>query len=99
MEPINLNFGRVKTKIMKISKIITGNGNNGEDGKEGVAQPLGRGMVYGTYLHGSLLPKNPDFADEIISNALSRRYGKLDLEKLDDNLEGSAHKYAVSLKA
>ncbi len=82
-----------------LGKIITGNGNNGEDGKEGIAQAVGRGMVYGTYLHGSLLPKNPDFADEIIKLALARRYGMLDLEKLDDKLESSAHNFAVSLKA
>lgn len=82
-----------------LGTVITGNGNNGEDGKEGLAQPLGKGMVYGTYLHGSLLPKNPDFADEIIKHALCRRYASADLKQLDDGLEEKAHNYAAALKA
>ncbi len=82
-----------------LGKIVKGNGNNGEDGKEGLAQPLGKGMVYGTYLHGSLLPKNPGLADEIIKFALARRYGSLDLAPLDDAVESKAHEQAVLLKA
>ncbi len=82
-----------------LGTIVKGNGNNGDDGKEGLAQPLGRGMVYGTYLHGSLLPKNPSFADEIIKFALARRYGSLDLAPLDDAVESKAHEHAVLLKA
>lgn len=79
--------------------VLTGNGNNGEDGKEGLAQPVGNGMVYGTYLHGSLLPKNPGFADEIIKLGLARRYGSVELMQLDDAVETKAHEYASSLKA
>jgi CobQ-like glutamine amidotransferase family enzyme len=82
-----------------LGKVVTGNGNNGEDGKEGLAQPVGKGMVYGTYLHGSLLPKNPALADEIIKLGLSRRHAKVELPKLDDVIEKNAHDYAVSLKA
>jgi lipid II isoglutaminyl synthase (glutamine-hydrolysing) len=82
-----------------LGKVITGNGNNGDDGLEGAAQPVGNGFVYGTYLHGSLLPKNPALADEIISKALARRYGSIALAELDDNLEHKAHEYAASLKA
>ena len=44
-------------------------GNNGEDGSEGVAH----GNIFGTYLHGSLLPKNPHFADLLIERALARQ--------------------------
>ena len=48
--------------------------------------------VFGTYLHGSLLPKNPHFADYLIELALERRYGeKINLSKLDDALEWNAH--------
>ncbi|MBY0550721.1 MAG: hypothetical protein K2W95_25805 [Candidatus Obscuribacterales bacterium] len=82
-----------------LGKVITGNGNNGDDGFEGAAQPVGKGFVYGTYLHGSLLPKNPALADEIISKALTRRYGDVGLAKLDDTLELKAHAYAAMLKA
>jgi CobQ-like glutamine amidotransferase family enzyme len=72
-----------------------GNGNNGEDGWEGAAQDT----VYGTYLHGSLLPKNPQFADTLITQALARRYGNVSLTLLDDKIEEAAHKRAHSLPA
>lgn len=83
----------------ELGKVITGNGNNGEDGKEGLAQAVGRGMVYGTYLHGSLLPKNPTLADEIIKLALCRRHDPVELAPLDDSTEKKAHEHAISLKA
>jgi lipid II isoglutaminyl synthase (glutamine-hydrolysing) len=85
--------------VAPLGKVITGNGNNGEDGMEGLAQPVGKGMVYGTYLHGSLLPKNPALADEIIRVGLSRRHGKVSLDPLDDGVEKRAHQYALSLRA
>jgi CobQ-like glutamine amidotransferase family enzyme len=78
-----------------LGKVVVGNGNNGQDGYEGAAS----GTVYGTYMHGSLLPKNPHFADHLITQALARRYGNLSLEPLDDALEISAHKRALSLPA
>ena len=69
-----------------------GNGNNGKDGFEG-----GRYKnVFGTYLHGSLLPKNPHFADYLIELALEKRYGeKVKLEPLDDNIELAAHNSVI----
>ena len=33
---------------------------------------------FGTYMHGSLLPKNPHFADHLIALALARTYGRRD---------------------
>jgi hypothetical protein len=78
-----------------LGKVVVGHGNNGQDGYEGAAS----GTVYGTYMHGSLLPKNPHFADHLITQALTRRYGNLSLEPLDDALEISAHKRALSLPA
>jgi len=83
-------------KLLKpLGKIVTGNGNNGEDGFEGACAE----SVYGTYLHGSLLPKNPHFADELISQSLKRRYGSIELEPLDDSLELKANKRAEALPA
>lgn len=75
-----------------IGKSIVGNGNNGVDGFEG-----GRYKnVFGTYLHGSLLPKNPHFADYLISLALEKRYGeKIELSLLDDTLEIETHNSLV----
>ncbi|MBO6088251.1 glutamine amidotransferase, partial [bacterium] len=71
-----------------LGKNIVGNGNNGKDGFEG-----GRYKnVFGTYLHGSLLPKNPHFADYLIELALEKRYDeKFELQKLDDELENRTH--------
>ena len=53
--------------------------------------------AFGTYLHGSLLPKNPRFADHLIARALRRRYDDVELEPLDDALEERAHAEAVRL--
>ncbi len=85
--------------VEPLGRVTTGNGNNGEDGFEGVAQRVGKGAVYGTYLHGSLLPKNPQLADELIAQALSRRHGNVQLSPLDDSLELAAHQTAVKFRA
>ena len=63
-----------------------GYGNNGSDKTEGCLQ----GTVLGTYLHGSLLPKNPHLADYLIRSSLIRR-GVDELSPLDDSLELAAH--------
>ena len=49
-------------------------GNNGEDHTEGARV----NNVIGTYMHGSLLPKNPAIADFLIRTAAERRYGSFD---------------------
>lgn len=48
-----------------------GRGNNGEDHTEGARV----NNVIGTYMHGSLLPKNPAISDFLITTAVTRRYG------------------------
>ena len=45
----------------------------------------------GTYIHGSLLPKNPALADHIIGLALRQRYGEVELAEIDDRAELRAH--------
>jgi lipid II isoglutaminyl synthase (glutamine-hydrolysing) len=55
--------------LRPLGRVLRGAGNNGEDGSEGVAS----GNIFGTYLHGSLLPKNPHFADLLIERALGRQ--------------------------
>lgn len=82
-----------------LGKVVSGNGNNGDDGFEGCAQSVGKGMVIGTYLHGSLLPKNPQLADELISIAVKRRHPDFVLSSLDDSLELAAHQSAAKLRA
>lgn len=64
-----------------------GSGNDGSSGQEGAVV----GNCFGTYLHGSLLPKNPDLADDLIRRALERRSGaSVTLAPLDDAVERAA---------
>ncbi len=78
-----------------IAEISTGNGNNGHDKSEGARYK----NVFGTYLHGSFLPKNPQFADYLISRALKRRYkDEIELTPLDDYFEISAHNSLINKK-
>jgi CobQ-like glutamine amidotransferase family enzyme len=73
-------------KAKPLGRVVIGNGNNGSDGYEGFIQ----GGVIGSYLHGSLLPKNPHLADHLIRGALKRR-GVDELSSLDDSAELAAH--------
>ena len=69
-----------------LGEIIVGHGNNGRDGTEGAR----RLNAYGTYLHGSLLPKNPWLTDRLILNAIRRVDETFELEPLDDAAEDAA---------
>ncbi len=73
--------------LQPLGKVIRGAGNNGEDGTEGVEA----GNIFGTYLHGSLLPKNPHFTDLLIQRALARQ-SVAALQLLDASAELEAHK-------
>ena len=66
-----------------LGELVVGFGNNGKDGTEGAR----RLNAYGTYLHGSLLPKNPWLTDQLILNALRRVDENFELEPLDDAAE------------
>ena len=68
-----------------------GFGNNGKDGQEGIIYK----NVVGTYLHGPLLPKNPDVCDYLLANALDRKYGTRALDPLPDLEESEANDYIV----
>ena len=65
-------FGRVKR----------GNGNNGRDKTEGART----NNVFGTYLHGPILPNNPDFADALIALAATNVFGDFKPKKINDEL-------------
>ena len=76
-----------------LGKSIVGNGNNDSDEFEGGQYK----NVFGTYLHGSLLPKNPHFADYLIELALEKRYGKkMQLPELDDSIELATHNSLIN---
>lgn len=72
-------------------KVLTGFGNNGKDGTEGARVR----NVFGTYVHGSLLPKNPAFADYLLELTIRRAHGGYELSPLDDTLEHRAHDGAI----
>ena len=85
--------GRTKIGNNKaFGKVLYGSGNDGESGYEGVIYK----NVIGTYLHGPLLPKNPQVCDYLIERALERKYKeKIILAPLEDKEEmeeiGRAH--------
>lgn len=70
-------------------KVLYGSGNDGKSGYEGVVYK----NVIGTYLHGPLLPKNPQICDYLIQRALERKYGPMTLLPLDDSQEQEANEY------
>ena len=77
-------------QVAPLGMMLSGNGNNGEDKTEGARYK----NVFGTYSHGSLLPKNPVLCDFILQTALNHRYdGAEPLSPLDDTLELNAHRY------
>jgi CobQ-like glutamine amidotransferase family enzyme len=73
-----------------LGRIIKGKGNNGEDTTEGAVYK----NVYGSYLHGSLLPKNPALADELIRVAITKRYGAFNPHDIDDTFATYAREFA-----
>ncbi len=76
-----------------LGRVVHGFGNDGASGFEGCR--LGR--VYGTYLHGPLLPRSPWFADRVLADALAHRTGDdAELEPLNDDLELAAHEVAAA---
>jgi lipid II isoglutaminyl synthase (glutamine-hydrolysing) len=81
--------------LSPLGQVISGYGNNGQDRTEGALS----GNLYGSYLHGSLLPKNPDLTDELLLKALQHRYGgSMTLAPLSNTLENKAHEKVFSLK-
>ena len=71
-----------------LGHVVAGFGNDGASGYEGCRLE----RVYGTYLHGPLLPRNPWFADHVLGDALAHRAGgPVELAPLADELEAEAH--------
>lgn len=78
--------------VKPLGKIIKGYGNNGKDGFEGALYK----NVYCTYSHGSLLPKNPAFADHLIALSLKQKYKDfVSLSYLNDEFEELANRTMI----
>ena len=74
--------------LQPLGRCLVGSGNNGLDAQEGVIA----GTVIGTYLHGSLLPKNPHLTDWLLQTALRRRHRDAELAPLPADEEMAAHR-------
>ncbi|MCY6959330.1 type 1 glutamine amidotransferase [Clostridium brassicae] len=74
-----------------LGTVLTGYGNNGEDGYEGCIYK----NTYCTYFHGSLLSKNPELADRLLLSALENKYGDFILPNLDDTYELKAKQFII----
>lgn len=78
--------------VVPLGKVIKGAGNNGKDDTEGARYH----NVVASYLHGSLLPKNPAIADFLIEKAIIKKYGDFTPTVIDDRFAEQAR--AVALK-
>jgi CobQ-like glutamine amidotransferase family enzyme len=74
-----------------LGRVVDGFGNDGSTGFEGCRYR----KVYGTYLHGPLLPRNPWFADRVLADALAHAGGPTELAPLEDDLEHDAHRVSA----
>ena len=74
-----------------LGKVIRGAGNNSQDETEGARVH----NVIGSYLHGSLLPKNPRIADWLIEQAATRKYGDFTPTVIDDRFADKARVVAM----
>lgn len=84
--------GRTYTgDLQPLGKVLYGNGNNGEDKKEGCIYK----NTICTYMHGPLLSKNSALCDDIIKRAMIRKYGSCILEPLPDFYELEAKKVMI----
>jgi Predicted glutamine amidotransferase len=78
--------------VQPLGRVLVGYGDNGQDRKGGAIYR----NTFGCYLHGALLPKNPQLTDHLIELALRRRYGtQVELAPLPDERELTAQRVMV----
>lgn len=77
--------------VQPLGTIQKGAGNNGQDDTEGARY----NNVIGTYLHGSLLPKNPAIADHLIEQAALNKFGEFTPSVIDDRFANLARAHAL----
>lgn len=85
--------GQTKNVTTSFGHVLYGQGNTFGAGEEGFMLK----NVIATYIHGTLLSKNPDITDYIIQYALERKYEeKVELEPLDDTFEEKAREQLLN---
>jgi len=78
----------LETGAIPLGRVVAGLGNDGQSGLEGCRL----GNAIGTYLHGPLLPRNPQVADWLLARAVEHRTGERPVfAPLPDELEREAH--------
>jgi CobQ-like glutamine amidotransferase family enzyme len=82
----------LKEGVQPLGKVVKGAGNNGQDDFEGARVH----NVIGSYLHGSLLPKNPNIADWLIEKAVIKKYGDFTPTVIEDRFAREARKIALT---
>ncbi len=78
-------------KASPLGIVRRGAGNNQSDATEGSKYK----NIIGSYMHGSLLPKNPSIADFLIEKAVINRYGEFNGNIIDDRFADMARKIAI----
>lgn len=77
--------------VRPLGTVQKGAGNNGRDDTEGARYK----NVIGSYLHGSLLPKNPAIADFLIEQAAVNKFGDFTPTVIDDRFADLARRHAI----
>lgn len=77
--------------VTPLGRVIKGAGNNGKDDTEGARYH----NIIASYLHGSLLPKNPAIADFLIEKAAINKYGDFTPTVIDDRFAELAREAAL----
>jgi len=77
--------------VQPLGRVIKGGGNNGQDETEGARY----NNVIASYMHGSLLPKNPALADFLIEKAIIKKYGEFTPTVIDDRFSELARETAL----
>lgn len=78
--------------VKQLGQVHFGAGNNTEIISEGARYK----NVIGSYMHGSLLPKNPLIADFLIKKAVINKYGEFKSVKINDDFADKARKVAMN---
>lgn len=76
----------LKDKDQAFAKVVIGFGNNGKDKTEGIHYK----NSIGTYLHGPILPSNPELAVYLLKLAYTKKYGQELKINFDDELSKKA---------
>jgi CobQ-like glutamine amidotransferase family enzyme len=78
--------------VSPLGIVTKGDGNNSTDKTEGARYR----NVIGTYLHGSLLPKNPRLADWLLQKAIESTHENFSHQEIDDSVAEKARSIAMS---